>query len=239
MVGATTTRWRWQDHRAFLIGITAAAGWLDALSFLHLGKVFNSIMTGNVLFLGLGAGQGDGGLALRAGLSLAAFLCGSFVGARLIGRQLTGAGAAARLPHALMLEAVLLTAFAVIWVGIGGPAADHPAVRLVLLAVGALAMGVQAAIAIAAHVPNIATVALTATIAQRGAFAGWLGRESHVPDDVPSPALMAALVLTYFLAALLVSIAPDWPVLAFGPVLLLGAGVIGAPRSHPAVQPIG
>ena len=81
----TTSLARWPGRSTFLIGLTAAAGWLDALSFLHLGKVFNSIMTGNVVFVGLGAAEGDGGLVLRAALALGAFVLGSFTGARLSG----------------------------------------------------------------------------------------------------------------------------------------------------------
>jgi hypothetical protein len=128
----------------------------------------------------------------------------------------------------------LLTAFAVLWLAIGNPA-HHSPVQVVLLLVGATAMGVQAAIALAFKVPNIATVALTATIAQLGAFAGWLQRDSAVPRNVPSPALMSALALTCLVGALVVAFAPDWPVLALGPVVLLGMGTIG--RLTPGADP--
>jgi len=217
---------RGHDRNTFLIGITAAAGWLDALAFLHLGKVFNSIMTGNVVFLGLGIGNGNGGLVLRAGVALTAFAFGAFAGAQIVGPNLTTGAAAQRLPRALPIEGGLLIAFAVLWLAIGSPA-DHPVPQVVLLGIGAIAMGVQAAIAIALKVPNIATVALTGTIAQLGAFAGWRRRDDAIPRDVPSPALMATLILTYLLGALIVALAPDWPVLALGPVVLLGLGTIG------------
>ena len=233
MVEATAAKVRWQDHRAFLIGITAAAGWLDALAFLHLGKVFNSIMTGNVVFVGLGAGQGDWGRVLRAGVALAAFVLGSFVAARLVGRRLMPGAAAVGLARTLAMEGALLAGFAALWLAIGSPA-DHPGLQVVLLGIGALAMGVQAAIALALKIPNVATVALTATIAQLGAFGGWLERDSGVPDDVPSRALMSALVLTYFAGALIVALAPDWPILALGPVALLAVGVMGWPRPRAA-----
>jgi uncharacterized membrane protein YoaK (UPF0700 family) len=224
----------WQDSRAFLIGITAAAGWLDALAFLRLGKVFNSVMTGNVLFLGLGVGDGDGARVLRAGIALIAFAFGAFVGARLVGRGPT-ADVAARLPGALVLEGALLAVFAALWLAAGGPA-GHSTLQVVLLGIGAVAMGVQAAIALAMKIPNVATVALTATIAQLGAFAGWRGRDGRVSPDVPSPALMGALILTYFVGALIVAVAPDWPVLALGPAVLLAGGLMGwpAPQRLPA-----
>src|SRR5215207_9443594 len=78
---------RWEHRPALLVGITAAAGWLDALAFLHLGKVFISFMSGNLLFVGIGAGTGDGGLTVRAGVVLAAFLLGTAIGARLTGSR--------------------------------------------------------------------------------------------------------------------------------------------------------
>jgi uncharacterized membrane protein YoaK (UPF0700 family) len=231
MAATRSTTTGWQDRRTFLIGITAAAGWLDALAFLHLGKVFNSVMTGNVLFLGLGVGDGDGARVLRAGVALIAFVLGSFVGARLVGR----ADAAARVPAALALEGALLAAFAALWLAAGSPVA-HPALQVVLLGLGAVAMGVQAAVALALKIPNIATVALTATIAQLGAFPGWLERDGHVSPNVPSRALMGALILTYFVGALIVAVAPDWPVLAVGPAVLLAVGLMGwpAPQRLPA-----
>jgi len=85
---------RCQGRRVFLVGITAAAGWLDTLAFLYLGKVFISFMSGNLLFVGIGAGNGDGGLLVRAAAVLAAFLLATAIGARVSGRRLVpGAGA--------------------------------------------------------------------------------------------------------------------------------------------------
>src|SRR5918999_631997 len=102
--GTTGNDLRWQQRRIFLIGLTAAAGWLDALAFIHLGKVFVSFMSGNLLFLGIGAGDGDGGLVLRAAAVLAAFLAGAGVGARLAGSLLVP-DAQGPMRRALVVEA--------------------------------------------------------------------------------------------------------------------------------------
>src|SRR4051794_41910037 len=72
-----------ERHRTLLLGLTGAAGAIDALSFVHLGKVFTSFMSGNVLFLGLGAGDANGGLVIRAGGALAGFAAGAAGGAHL------------------------------------------------------------------------------------------------------------------------------------------------------------
>ena len=46
--------------------LTLNAAWIDMLSYLSLGRVFASFMTGNFLFIGLGVAQGNGGLLIRA-----------------------------------------------------------------------------------------------------------------------------------------------------------------------------
>jgi uncharacterized membrane protein YoaK (UPF0700 family) len=220
---------RWQDRRAFLTCITAAAGWLDALAFLYLGKVFLSFMSGNLLFVGLGSANGDGDLLARAATALGAFLVGTTVGARLTGSRLAPGDARSPMGRTLALEAVLLAAFAVIWLAAGTPA-DHAVLSFALIAVGGGAMGVQAAVALALHLPNVATVAMTATLAQLGALIGWERREgSSVAAGTPAASLLVALCLAYLLAAIVVALLPAGRAVAFGPLLLLGAAlVIGA-----------
>jgi uncharacterized membrane protein YoaK (UPF0700 family) len=204
----------WERRTGFLLGLTAAAGALDALAFTSLGRVFASFQSGNVIFVGLGLGQGDGGLVTRAGVVLAAFLLGSGAGARLAGPELRALGA----------EALLLAAFAALWIAAGTPA-EHPAIRLVLLAVGAAAMGVQAALALSLKIPNVVTVALTAGVAELGRRAGLrAGDRPHGPG-VPSTALLTALTLAYATCAIAVAVLPRTPALAVAPVALLAAGV--------------
>src|SRR3954451_16500655 len=107
---------RWEEHRTFLVGLSAAAGTLDALTFLHLGKVFSSFQSGNVLFLGLGAGGGDWGLVVRAGAVLTAFVVGAMVGSRLAGGRVLGT------------EAAMLATCGLVWILVGTPG-DHPIAR--------------------------------------------------------------------------------------------------------------
>ncbi len=60
-----------------LVAILAAtAGATDAISFLALGGVFSSVMTANLVLLGLGAGQQNGPLTLRAGAALTGYIVG-------------------------------------------------------------------------------------------------------------------------------------------------------------------
>jgi uncharacterized membrane protein YoaK (UPF0700 family) len=222
---AASTALRWQTRRVFLVGLAASAGWLDALAFLHLGKVFISFMSGNLLFVGIAAGNSDASLFLRAGVVLVAFLVGTAGGARMTGSRLVP-GAQSPLPHSLLLEAGLLAIFALLWLAVGNPEV-HSAATIALLVVGAAAMGLQAALALAFHLPNVATVAMTATLAQLAALIGWREREGEsVVAETPSVSLMIALCLSYVISAGIVAAVPESSVMAFGPVVALAAAIV-------------
>lgn len=211
----------WQERRVFLVGITAAAGWLDTLAFLYLGKVFISFMSGNLLFLGIAAGTGNGDLLGRAGAALGAFLIGAAAGARMTGSRLAPDASRSPMRRTLRLEAALLTAFAAVWLVAGTPA-DHPALSFALIVIGAGAMGIQAAISLALHLPNVATVAMTATLAQLGALIGWWLREGNpVVARTPAVSLMIPLCLAYLIIAIVVATVPQTAAMALGPVVLL------------------
>src|SRR5438876_8317161 len=115
----------WQRHVALLVGLSAAAGWLDVLVWIHLGKVFTSFMSGNLLLVGVAAGGGHGDLLARAAVALSAFILGSAAGALLTGSRLSP-GAALPMERTLLLEAAVLAAFAVVWVAGGRPADQLP-----------------------------------------------------------------------------------------------------------------
>jgi uncharacterized membrane protein YoaK (UPF0700 family) len=133
--------------------LAGIAGWIDALSFTELGKVFTSFQSGNLIFLGLAVDQGDGELLVGAAVSLAAFLCGTAFGAYLVGRAKVDATAIRSLVPALAIQLALLTAFAICWQGFGTPAGNS-AGRIVLVALGAAAMGVQGAAVFALRAPG-------------------------------------------------------------------------------------
>ena len=62
--------------------LAATAGATDVISFLALGGVFSSVMTANMVLLGLGAGQQNGPLALRAGAALTGYIVGALAATR-------------------------------------------------------------------------------------------------------------------------------------------------------------
>ena len=209
----------WQRRHTLLLGLTGAAGALDVLSFVHLGKVFTSFMSGNVLFLGLGAGGADGGLVIRAAVALAAFVAGAAGGARIVGTHLAP-GARGRERAALAVESALLVAFAGLWLAVGTP--DHdPVVRTLLLALAAGAMGIQGALVLALKIPNVLTVALTATVAYLGQRAGTRSLAKPRDPELPSTGLLVAFVVTYVTCAFVVAVLPSSPALSLAPLAAL------------------
>ena len=53
---------RFRDSLVVVLALTAGA--VNAMSYLQLGKVFSSVITGNLALLGVSAAQRDAGLAV-------------------------------------------------------------------------------------------------------------------------------------------------------------------------------
>lgn len=118
-----------------LILLSAASGAADAFVFICVGQVFAGVMTGNLVLLGASAaGAGEDGVALRVVTALVAYgfgvACGAWMSERL----------QYRLSVILLVEVALLAAGAVAW---GLDLVPSARDRLGLLAIIALAMGIQ------------------------------------------------------------------------------------------------
>lgn len=127
---------------ALLVVLALTAGATDATAFVHLGHVFASVITGNLILLGISAVRADGRLAVFSGCALCGYALGVLIAAprRRASepeRLLWPAGATL----ALGVETILLLVFAVVW-QIDGRRPSH-AMQIVMLALGAAAMGVQ------------------------------------------------------------------------------------------------
>jgi len=140
--------------------LAAAAGTLDVLGFLRLGPALMSAMTGNGALLGLAIGQHRFAAALH---SLAAF--GGFVGGVAGGAVLLDEAAdgwSARVTAVVSIEAVLLGAFALLWLTSGDPRSEAAVYALILLASGG--MGLQSAAVRQLRIPGVTTTFFTGTL---------------------------------------------------------------------------
>lgn len=116
--------------------LTFAAGGLDALCFIALGDVFASVMTGNLVMLGLAAGSVDTEHVGAAAIALFGYIVAVVLTAAVSHRWRLF-----RPLHGLFLEVVLLVAFCVVWWSAVPP--FRPVDRWVLLVLASTAMGVQ------------------------------------------------------------------------------------------------
>ena len=165
-----------------LIALTVVTGLVDAASFLNLGHVFVANMTGNVVFLGF-AIAGASGLSVWASLvALGSFLVGGIAGGRLAGRY--GDQRLALLQAALVLQLVAVVGAAVLALRRRRPG-SAPA-RYVVIALLAIAMGIQNATVRRLAVPELTTTVLTMTLTGIGADST-LARRPRLEDRPPRP----------------------------------------------------
>lgn len=131
---------RFRDSLVVVLALTTGA--TDAVTYLRLGKVFSSVITGNLALLGVAAGQHNLSLAENGGLALAGYGLGVLTGGAVAGipagRQPVWPR---RVTVALAAELLVLAGFSGGWLA----AAGHPSGggRLALLAVAGGAMGMQ------------------------------------------------------------------------------------------------
>ncbi|MDO8187077.1 YoaK family protein [Conexibacter sp. JD483] len=156
------------DHRRrreLLVTLLAVlSGATDAVGFLALGGAFTSVMTGNMVLLGLSAGTRDADLAWHAGAAIVSFAAGVALGARLAGAPRPDDGLWPRaVTRALTVELALFTVFAVAWQIAGGkPSAELT--QVLLLALTAVALGLQSGAILRFGVPGLSTTYLTGTL---------------------------------------------------------------------------
>ena len=138
-----TSKITWASTVLVLLSLTTGA--TDAISYTRLGNVFASVMTGNMVLLGVSAGRRETTLAAYAGVSFAAYIAGAALGARLCGEQPSMRRWQERARTALTIELVLFAGLTIAW----ELASAHPRgnAQLIILPMAVVAMAVQASLA--------------------------------------------------------------------------------------------
>jgi uncharacterized membrane protein YoaK (UPF0700 family) len=152
---------------AVAVLLTVGSAATDVACFTRLGSVFASVMTSNIVFLGLAAAQHSGRLAERAAIAVAAYVIGVAAASRLAG---TGrrpgrqhkAHWSGWIAGALITEVVLLAVFTIGWQITG--ARPEGGAQLFLLAVAAMAMGLQSGAVAVMGLADVSTTYLTGTL---------------------------------------------------------------------------
>ncbi len=205
--------------------LTLTAAWIDMLSYLSLGRVFASFMTGNLLFIGLGVVQGNSGLLIRALVAVLVFLVGVTFGSFYLGRapqQQSGPAWHQTFARYLLLEWLLLLVYAIIW-QVTSNLSQQAGVQILLLCVAALGMGIQGALVWAFKIPGVVADALTATLIT-------LGQRFAQDLDHPGPEsqewrwssmFLALLCLVYVASALVVALTSAFMLTPVVPVIIV------------------
>jgi uncharacterized membrane protein YoaK (UPF0700 family) len=195
---------------SLLIGLTIVTGLVDAFSYLSLGHVFVANMTGNVVFLGFGL-AGVGGISLVASLvAVLAFALGAAAGGRWWRRRAPHRGRLLAVTAAGQTVLVASAALVAVTAGVTGSAS-----RLVLVALLAMAMGGQNAVARRLAVPDLTTTVLTLTVT--GLVADATTPKTRLKRMVPVLAMLGGALAG---GALLRGVSPSAPLWAATAILV-------------------
>jgi uncharacterized membrane protein YoaK (UPF0700 family) len=173
-----------------LILLTFVTGVTDATAFERLGNVFTSVMTGNMVLLGLAVGKGDLSPAFHVGLALMAYVSGAMLGGRIAGHPTKSDGPwPHHLTRALLMEFGLFGVFAIAWEVEGGHVTGG--LQVVLLVVCAIALGIQSSAVLRLGLSGLSTTYLTGTLTNvvHAVAHGKCGRET-----ARSTAVLLALI---------------------------------------------
>jgi uncharacterized membrane protein YoaK (UPF0700 family) len=182
-----------------LLALTATAGAVDAIGYLGLQRVFCANMTGNTVQLGLALAQGDGGLALRSGIALLSFASGVALGATLAGREPARSRWTSAIVAALVFEVLATAGAGALWWSTGP--VINTGTTLALLAILALAMGVQSAVARQLGRAGVAATYVTGTVVAIAAGAVRAARQGTRPPVAQPITLQVADWAIYALGA--------------------------------------
>ncbi len=210
-------------RQTLVVILAVVSGATDAIGLMALGGAFTSVMTGNLVILGVSASTADGVLAISSGGAIVAFCAGAALGARLAGSPASGDWIWPRpVTVALAVELVLLAAYAAGWWITGGQ--PGTAVSLALLFAMSAALGIQSSTVQRFGVSGMSTTYLTGTLttvvmrlaAGRGVREVWHSIEILVGLVIGAAAGAGLLVVAPLTA-------PVLQLTALGAVVLVGA----------------
>lgn len=207
---------------AVTVMLTAAAGAIDVVTYFAFNQVFASTMTGNLVMLGLGLGQGDVAQIVDNICAIGGYCSGLVAGTVFCGLAMRRWPWRNAVGATLTFELALLLLLGAFWYGVDD---DSPLVqwKVVVLVVGSgLAMGVQAAAV------RYVGPAGTPTSFMSGTVTNWISSlvELHKPFtwNWNSPLRLLAVIVAAGGNAVVQRFAPDWSFVA--PVVLVLLAIV-------------
>ncbi len=214
---------------AMAISLAAVAGFVDAHLFLNVTSVFVANMSGNMVRVGIEVGEGNWTTAVGSFAALIAFTTGVIVAIAHHDHQLRH-GRRVRPDRLLVVEAVLTLALPVILIVFDVQFSASPGgIHGLVIAIGALAMGIQASALRRVGEIAVATTYGTGTIVRIGEkVALALRRAERVGEGrrMTTAALLVIVLLSYIGGAAIASAAGSSATLLFiPPAVLIGFAV--------------
>ncbi len=216
---------RLRDLLLALLGLTTGA--VDATAFDRLGHVFASVVTGNLILLGISAERANGKLAMFGGCALACYSLGVVLGRSTVVVLGRGARGRPRSPAgkrdesswspaattALLCDLLLLVAFSITWELAG----NHPdrTLQLLLLAFAAAAMGAQSCAV--RQLGSFSTTYLTSTLT--GMLEAILARSWSASTARGLAIIVAAVTGAAAAIALITEVRATLPILPLAPLV--------------------
>jgi len=210
-----------------VVVLTFATGAADALGFLALGGAFSSVMTGNMVLLGLSAGSADREMAITTGSAILAFVVGLLVGAKVAGAPDRSDPAWPRqVTRALLVELGVFAAYLAGWEITQGDRSEHAG--LVLLMLSAVALGMQSSAVQRFGVSGLSSTYLTGTLTSFiGDLAARRPRSSWLPRGQVLLGLMAGAAAGTVVTIHIPRLAPALCVAPLAVVVLAGHRLVG------------
>lgn len=200
------------------------SGFVDAFIYLRIFPVFTANQSGNLILAGIAIGQGHWAEASASAVSLAAYVVGAGIGVAAFDRALTGGRS--RLLGALGAEIVLLGVLVTVaWLlGSGNDVSSQvDSSVLLIIAVTALAMGLQGMALRKVRNVGVLTTGGTGNVTTIGERLGRLGTRERETSDELALDVIGWVVVLYVGGAVLGSLASS--VRGSGPLPLLIAVV--------------
>lgn len=210
-------------RHALVVALTFVTGCADAMGFLSLGGAFSSVMTGNMVLLGLSAGKADLSLATTSAAAIASFVVGVLIGAHVAGvAKADDPVWPSAVTKALGLEIVVFSVLLVVWeLTLGSRSED---LQLGLLMLSAAALGVQSSAIQRFGVPGLSSTYLTGTLtALIGAVAARSSGAVLLPKAQILLALMTGAAVGAVVATHLPWLSPALLVVPLAAVIAMGA----------------
>ncbi len=152
-----------RERARLVVVLAVTSGATDAIGFLALGSAFTSVMTGNMVLLGVGTAGRDGVLVTSCVVAILSFVTGAAIGARVAGSPVPSDPLWPKaVTVTLYVELALFAVFSIGWWALGSdPGTDW---LFPLLGLNAAALGMQSSAILRFGVSGLSTTYLTGTL---------------------------------------------------------------------------